>query len=402
MKKKRIIQSMISFEEALAVVRKSIHKGDIVLVPIAKAIGMAVARVVKSPSMSPPFDQSAMDGYAIRYQENYNGAIFQCAGILPAGSSSKQRLKSNDAVRIFTGAALPAGADTVIPQEYAVIQKDKVSFSGSGFSKGSNVRKKGSHIRKGVVLLRPGDIINPGTAALLASVGISEVPVRKKPDVGIVVTGNELCPPGKSLKPGQIYESNSVALTASLLAFGIAPVKISFANDNERDLIAKISRALKSVDVLLLTGGVSVGDFDLVGPALIKLGARICFHKVKQKPGKPFLFANHNHKIIFALPGNPGAVLACFHTYVASALLQHGGLGQVPEKKVCLTHPYTKKTGLTHILKARQTEKGVEILDGQESYKVDAFAKANSLVILDESSGKLNKGDLVRVWKIRN
>jgi len=210
------------------------------------------------------------------------------------------------------------------------LMADKIRIQPTGLVKGANVRKRGSHVSKGSMVMDAGSIITAGGIRLLASLSISKVRVYRHPVVSVLVTGDELIRPGRKLKPGCIYESNSFALTGALRSSGlVSEIHMHRAGDDEADLKEKISKALRGSDMLIITGGVSVGEFDLVKPALLKLKAEILFHKVKQKPGKPFLFARKGRNTIFGLPGNPASVLSCYYAYIAPALDRICGLSAI-------------------------------------------------------------------------
>lgn len=392
------MQTMISFEEARAIILSNLPAPVVVQVPLENALHRTLAEPVFCPADSPPFDQSAMDGYAIRYSPGLENTELNISGRIPAGKISSLRMGKHEAVRIFTGAPLPPGADTVVMQEKVELSGGVIKILDSGLSKGANVRKKGSHVREGRSVMDKGSKITAGAIGLLASLGISRVMVYRHPSVSVIVTGDELIRPGRKLKDGCIYESNSFALIAALRSSGLDSEIHSFrSKDDESDLRNTITKALRKSEILIITGGVSVGELDLVKPVLEKIKSRIIFHKVKQKPGKPFLFASKGGKLIFGLPGNPASVLSCFYAYVATALDRITGSHGVLERELPSEEIIQARPGLTLLLKARVQDGKVHLLSDQESYKLNSFATANALAVIRPGRHVEKKGNPVIV-----
>ena len=389
---------MISFEEAREMIFSYLPERRIESVSLDKALNRTLAEPVFCPADAPPFDQSAMDGYAIRYTGGRGNTEFKIVGSIPAGKISLRRLGKHEAIRIFTGAPLPTGSDTVVMQEKVELLEGKIRIQPSGLVKGSNVRKKGSHVPEGKMVLESGSKITAGGIGLLASLGIDKVKVYRHPIVSVIITGDELTRPGIKLKPGCIYESNSYALTAALCSSGLtSKIHMYRARDNKAVLKSTISEALLNCEILIITGGVSVGDFDLVKPTLEELKAEVVFHKVKQKPGKPFLFAHKGRKLIFGLPGNPASVLSCYFAYIAPALDRITGSAVITEKLMCSENFIEPRLGLTLLLKARTEDGRVHLLNDQESYKLNSFASANALAVIDPGQPVVQKGHKIKV-----
>jgi molybdopterin molybdotransferase len=246
------------------------------------------------------------------------------------------------------------------------------------------------------VALGADNVLTPAAVSYLAGMGVDQVSVYANPVVRIISTGKELTAPGKPLAGGMIYESNSCGLSAGLKHAGISASSVNTCDDVEDQIVASIRTGLES-DVLLITGGVSAGDYDLVPGALGKCGVRKVFHKVKQKPGKPFFFGTHESTLVFALPGNPAAVMTCFYEYVlpAIAMLRH----EPPHGHITstLADEYHKKEGLTHFLKGKSNNGTVTILSHQESYLMNTFAVADCLIEMDEDKAHFNIGDTIRI-----
>jgi molybdopterin molybdotransferase len=241
-------------------------------------------------------------------------------------------------------------------------------------------------------------LLMPAAIGLLASVSTTEVLVYMFPSVSIIVTGNELQTPGQPLLPGQVYESNSYTLQAALKQLHINEVKVYRAEDTLKKVKHVLKEALQQSDVVFLTGGVSVGDYDFVAAAAAENGVEKLFHKIKQRPGKPFYFGKKGSKLVFGLPGNPASVLTCFYEYVEPALKkiakQKSGLQVM---RVPLAAPFKKAAGLTHFLKGFYDGKKVTALHAQESYRLSSFANANCLIKIDEEVTVCEKGEIVEI-----
>lgn len=365
--------------------------------PLADALGRVLAGPVYSPMDMPPFAQSAMDGYAIRFSEA--GMPLKVVGEAPAGVASLALDKPGTALRIFTGAAMPDGADTVVMQEKVRLSDGLLHLEDPDLKAGANVRPRASQTALGALVLPAGAQMGPAAIGLLAGLGITEVTVWSKPKVGLIITGKELAAPGADLEPGQIYESNSFTLRAVLQELGIRPELVFRCDDVESEIIQSLQTALEQCDVVLCTGGISVGDYDLVKKAMEPCGVETVFHKVKQKPGKPLFFGKKGEKCVFGLPGNPGSVLTCYYEYVEPVLLRMmGHTGSFPRNtRKILTEKVTKKAGLTWFLKGKIQGDQVVPLHGQESYKMDGFALADCLIVLDEADVLVEKGQSVEV-----
>ncbi|MFM2189995.1 MAG: hypothetical protein RL491_381, partial [Bacteroidota bacterium] len=325
---------------------------------------------------SPPFDNSAMDGYAFRFSDFESGKPLNVSGESSAGKPYLNRLKKFQSVRIYTGAAIPSGADTVVMQEKTSIDQNTLLITDSAIKKGANIRRAGSEIQKGRIALAKGTLLNPSACAFLASIGITKVSVQVKPSVAIIITGNELVKSGKSLKPGQIHESNSIALQLALQKEGINNISILHVRDKPDSMHSAFQKAIAKHDVVIFTGGISVGDYDFTEEVFAKNRVRKVFYKLKQKPGKPIYFGTLKGKGVFGLPGNPASVMTCFYVYVIPALraLQGHPEKELPRLHLPMAHDYRRKPGMTGFMKASTDFKSVQILDGQESYIMRSFA----------------------------
>lgn len=389
---------MISVDEAKNIVRSNSKPLHPVMLDLSQAAGLVLAEAVYTLTDAPPFHQAAMDGYAFVFNDYQQGKTVHVTKEVPAGDSTVIHLKAGEAARIFTGAPVPQGADTVVMQEKVSIENDELIINDAQLAKGSNVRLRGSEIQRGARALPEKTYLTPAAIGFLAGIGVHKVPVYSKPQIRIIVTGNELQRPGQPLQPGQVYESNSFALNAALQQLQISDVQTFFVNDAVENLEKVLSNALVNSDVVLLTGGVSVGDYDFVVQAATACGVTQLFHKVAQKPGKPLFFGKKESKLVFGLPGNPASVLTCFYQYVVPALEEimcRRGLQK--NLQLPLGAAYTKKEGLTHFLKGWYDGNNAMPLPAQESYKMASFATANCLITLSEAKAEYKEGDLVEV-----
>jgi molybdopterin molybdotransferase len=390
------MHTLIAVEHARALVSEYAKPMPPISLPLHKAAGVTLAETLEAPYSIPAYPQSGMDGYAFAYSSKQHA--LQLVGEIAAGSQVHFSLPSGQAVRIFTGAAVPQGADTVLMQEKARVENGKLWIEDLALKHGANVRPAGSEIEKGMVALKKGDLLNPAAVGFLAGIGIASVKVFAPPKVSIIVTGNELQHPGEPLQYGHVYESNSFALLAALQQCHINQVPVHRSADDLDTMQRLLDQALLQSDVVLMTGGVSVGDYDFTLRAFDACGVQSVFHKVKQKPGKPLLFGVKDHKLVFGLPGNPSSVLTCFYMYVLPAinsLMHRKPMMQSIEAR--LQSQYHKPAGLTQFLKAIYHEGEVQLLPAQESYKLNSFARANCLAIVPEEVTELAAGSLIDI-----
>ncbi|GGM98795.1 molybdopterin molybdenumtransferase MoeA [Dyadobacter beijingensis] len=368
--------------------------------PLAEAVGSVLAEDVIAPIALPPFRQSSMDGYALIHSDiTENGIALQLAGESRAGQAELPDVRPGTCVRIFTGAPVPDSATAVVMQEHTSVTDGRVTILEFPVGEGKNVRRAGQQIAKGAVALPAGTPVSAGAVGFLKGMDITEVAVHSKPRVGLLVTGDELLKAGEPLVPGKIYESNSDMLKAALGQTGIGEVTVSYASDELEATIEALGKLLETHDVVLASGGISVGDYDFVGKALEALGAETVFYKVRQKPGKPLLFGKKGDKLIFALPGNPASSLVCYYEYVLPALRKTMGAREpfLRSVKLPIRHAYRFDGERDEFLKARVEGKEVVSLDGQESFVIGSFAVANALIYLPVGQNQVAAGDLVEV-----
>jgi molybdopterin molybdotransferase len=389
------MKEFVAVQEAKEILKGLSLSGEKVQLPLQKALGHWTASPIHAPMQVPSFDNSGMDGYAFAWADG--GDSRQLAQVVQAGTFPDFTLSPGTAVRIFTGAPVPKGADTIVQQEWVRVEGDRLFFDLEKLTQGMNLRRAGSQCEQGQLILPKGTHITPGTLGLLASLGVEEVSVFAAPQVSIILTGDEVVEVGQVLQPGQIYNANGPALMGYLSQLGICEVKIYKVKDDPNEVIRVIGEALASSEVLLLTGGISVGDFDFVKGGLADNGVEPLFYKVKQKPGKPILAGVKGSKLVFALPGNPASVLTCFMQYVKPSL------GQWMGNPAAWEHPSTyplatnweKQVKLTVFLKARLVGGQVEVMPGQESFNLLSFGSADGLIEIGEDQQSLKEGTLV-------
>lgn len=392
---------MISVKEAKEILSKHIIQGQPIYMPLEEALGMFLAEDIPSGYDIPFFNNSAMDGYAIAWKDGDNKRKLRPETKIRAGELEDFILDENEAIRIFTGAPVPKGADTIIPQEWVEIENDAFSFEIDKFEKGSNLRFQGAQNKVGDIIALKGSEITPGMIGLLSSVGLHEGRVFSKPKVGIILTGDELEEIGKPLSFGKVYNSNGPVLKTYLKQLGIDEVELATALDEPTKLQETIDRFLEKYDVVLISGGISVGDYDYVKGSLEKAGVKELFYKIRQKPGKPLYVGQRKNQWIFALPGNPASTLTCFNQYVKPCLMAWLGKTNVwePTGSYPLVYDYIKKAGISHFLKAKLQNGSVHILPGQESFNLISYGTANCIAEIGEEVESLQAGALVPVYR---
>jgi len=392
---------MISVEKAVNLIKQHISTLGPISIALNKSLGSVLAEDIIAPISLPPFKQSAMDGYAISQSIEKSADCYLVVGEIKAGDYSEIKLREGEAARIFTGAKVPTGATAVVMQENTTLFNHKVKLL-QDISPGSNIRPIGEQINAGKIALRAGLTLTPAGIGYLSSLGISRIKVFKMPTVGLIISGNELVKAGNTLKPGQIFESNSSMIVAALKQSGIEFHTVEYVKDELDSTTKSIQKLLSKVDLLLLSGGISVGDYDFVGQAMYELKVEQIFYKVKQKPGKPLFFGKKNKCYLFALPGNPSASLSCFYHYVLPAIrLMSGKKPDTLEKRtLSLTQDYFKKVGRACFLKAKTKANKVEILEGQSSAMLHTFSLADALVYFPAEIKEVAKGTKVTVYML--
>jgi len=373
-------------------------------VHLTASSGRYVSRDVLARFDSPPFDNSAMDGYAVRASD-VDRAGRDTAVRLPIRSESRAGgpfpsvLEPGSACRIFTGAPLPAGADAIVMQEDTEREGDEVLIREAS-PRGAHIRAQGSDLKSGSALLRTGDRMWPGEIGLLASQNVDRIHVFRRPEVAIVSTGDELRSLGEELPPGTIINSNVYVLSEMLRQLGVIPLVLPAAADTLPEIETALRRALES-DVVITMGGVSVGAYDFVHEAFANLGIEPAFWKVRIKPGKPLVFAQYEGKPVIGLPGNPISAMVTFEVLVAPCLRTMMGDPQPHPQPVTarLRNPYPRRPGRVELARAVAAREGDELIvtlhERQGSGSLNSFVGVNALVILPADRADLSAGDLV-------
>ncbi|WDF45539.1 molybdopterin molybdotransferase MoeA [Chryseobacterium sp. KACC 21268] len=388
---------MISVQEAQDIINQNIPKKKHQILPLKEALGYTTAEDIYSKYNIPNFPQSSMDGYAIRFEDK--DLKLKIVGEMSAGTTEQFQLENGTACRIFTGAPLPIGADTVVMQEKIKIENnDYLIIEDSELEKSLNVRDAGSDAKKDTIAISKDSYLSAAAIGYLAGIGCTEVQVYAQPSISLILTGNELVQPGNDLEFGQVFESNSYQLESVLKQCGINSIEKFWVKDDPLEVEKTLNLAISKTDIVILVGGVSVGDYDYVIDATKKCGIEQQFHKIRQKPGKPFYFGTKDEKLVFGLPGNPSSALTCFYLYIAPLLSKVMKRPTITEKiNATTTSVYKKKAGLTHFLKATYANGKVTPLHAQESYRLQSFAEANCLMILPENSEGCEKDEVVEI-----
>jgi molybdopterin molybdotransferase len=389
-------EGLLSVDDAKRIIPENVTTLPVKKLSLNEAAGLILAKDIYSPVNIPAFPQSGMDGYAINYSSIGKPIVLK--GEQPAGANHHAVVANGTAVRIFTGAVVPEGADTVVMQEKVNIVDSILQIEDNNLKKGDNVRLTGTEIAKDALALPAGTKLTPAAIGFLAGMGIASVDVFPNPRMSIIVTGNELQDPGTTQEYGKVYESNSFALVAALKQINIEHVVIYNSVDDKEALTEILNDALLKSDIILMTGGVSVGDYDFTVIASENCGVQKIFHIIKQKPGKPIFFGKKQEKLFFGLPGNPASVLTCFYEYVLIALEKMTTQKlQLEIKQTPISSSYKKPSGITHFLKGIFDGTQVYLPEGQESYKLNSFARANCLVMIPESVMEVQAAENVEI-----
>ena len=391
--------AMISEEEALGRILEKVAPLRERTLPLLRALGCFSARDVAARLSLPNFDNSAMDGYAVVASDCRCGAHMHVVGEQPAGPDRHLCISHGEAVRIFTGAPIPSGADAVVMQEDVARDGNEIVINVD-VAPGEFVRRRGCDLAEGQIILAKGEPIHAAAIALLASQGFADVTVGGEVSTAIISTGDELVKPGERLEAGQIYESNSALLDALLQRCGAIVKSVEHSGDERGPLVEAIQRGIEN-DILIINGGVSVGEHDLVKAALRDLGGQIDIWRVAIKPGKPFLFGNIGGCLVFGLPGNPVSAFVTFLQFVRSAILKLMGAANLdlPKVPAKLTVDLTNDGGRAHYIRGKLEHGKFTPVGRQESHALFGLSQSNALLRL--AAGESLTADRivdVQVW----
>lgn len=392
----------ISLEQAVALMTGGLSPLPPEALPAVQALGRTLASHVTAPMDHPPFDRSPLDGYALRAADiagadRDHPVCLPVADTLYAGDEAKAPLLPGQAVRIMTGAMLPPGCDCVLPQE-DTDRGNPVSIY-TALPPHKNYVYQGEDYRAGSLLLQAGTRLDAAALGVLSSAGITEVSVCPRPKVGLLTTGDEVVEPGRPLPPGKIYGSNGALLAARLAELGI-PSFCRHAADSPAAVAKAMERMLEDCDLLITTGGVSVGDKDIFHQALPMLGAERVFWKVDLKPGTPAMFSRHGGKPILSLSGNPFAAFTTFELLARPLLAALAGEPRLlpRQRQAVLTTPYDKPSPRRRFLRGRYEEGQVALPEGHSSGQLASLVGCNCLVELPAGTPPAEAGQAVQVW----
>lgn len=389
---------MISVEEAHKIINKTLTYPKTETVLIKKALGRVLAQDIVSEITMPPFDKSAMDGFAISSKDK--SERFSIVEVIPAGRIPQKTIKPGECAKIMTGAMLPEGADRVVKREVTEEQDGLMTIIDE--DRAFNVCLKGEDIQAGDKILRAGDKIRPAEVGIIASLGMDTIEVYKKPLVGILTTGSEIVEPGSSLSTGQIFNSNSYSLSAQISGMG-GEVKYGGIVSDDRKLIARrIEDFLSTTDMVLISGGVSMGDYDYVPQILEKLGVTLHFEKVAIKPGKPTVFGTCQKKIVFGLPGNPVSTFIIFEIFVKPLLYRLLGHTFEPFylKGIMQQDIRRKKSIRLAYVPVRYRNGKISTISYHGSAHFNALSQANALLEIPAGIKEILKGSEVDVRQV--
>ena len=397
---------MISVEDALEIVLKQVSVLSSERVKLLSSLGRVLSENIYSDFDIPGFNRAAMDGYAVVAKDTVHACpdrpvTLKVIDEVPAGFKVKSAISSGKAIRIMTGAVLPEGADAVVMVEYTEARGDKVMVFRS-VKKGENVSFSGEDVKKGELVLSRGTLIRPQEVGMLAALGKTEVYVTRKPKVAIISTGDELIEPGRTLEKGKIYDSNSFSLFSQVLKCGADPERIGIVPDDKDELLHKVKMGLSS-NILLLSGGVSEGKYDLVKEVLMEARVKPLFWKVAVKPGKPTFFGIRERTLVFGLPGYPVSSMMNFENLVKPAIFKM--LGREGYKRIkiraVLKGEIKNSSGRKNFIRVRLIEENGRYLaipaPSQKSGVLKSMVWANAVVVLSTDVRKVENGEEVLV-----
>ena len=403
----QLFKTLIDHPEAISLVLENTPRLPVACVPLVEARELALSEDIRARFDSPPFDNSAVDGYAVRSADAEAGRIFKVVDEAPAGRPAQKEVGEGEAIKIFTGGVVPRGADAVVMVENTSGWGEEFELKKAAEAD-QNLRAAGEDVRKGDLILRAGTEVGAPEIALAATQGYGELSVYRKPKVVILSTGSELVEPGtRALSPGEIFDSNSFALLAQALEAGADASRMVAASDDADALRAAMEQALTSADVVVTSGGVSVGQRDLVKSTLLELGVEQVFWGVKLKPGKPVFFGTRGDARFFGLPGNPVSAMVCFELFVRPALMEMMGREDKhrPRIGVYFDEDVENRFGRMHAMRVNLTgtEKGwrAESVGAQGSGLVSSLTKADALALIGPESEWVRAGELVGAIVLR-
>jgi molybdopterin molybdotransferase len=391
--------SLVPVDDAIAAILQRVPAPTTEQVPLSEASGRVLLEPVIATHDQPPFNSSAMDGYAMRAADVIEGHRLSVIGTAQAGAGFSGTVGAGQAVRIFTGAPVPDGADTVIMQEEAVVDADHVSFTAAA-RPGHSVRPLGNDFARGQVLVDAGTRLGPMQLAVAAAANCATLGVARRPSLALLATGDELVPPGQPLGPDQIVASNSFGLAPLLSPYAQTVADHGIVRDDRAQLRAKLTAIFAGEpDILITTGGASVGDHDIVQELLLELGVTLDFWRINMRPGKPLMFGTRGKTLVFGLPGNPVSAMVTAIVFIKPAL--RGWLGHTEPStwRLPLAGPTPPNTARRHFMRARllHAEAGPQILPitQTDSGHTSSMAGADMLIVQPEHDPGQHPGTIV-------
>jgi molybdopterin molybdotransferase len=395
---------MLTVEEALEAIVSRVEPLGTERVEILSGLGRVLAEPIVSRREIPPWPNSSMDGYAVRSADTGQGVALKVVGRIEAGALPARAVGAGEAMRIFTGAPLPDGADAVIPQEDVEAVNGRIDLRGS-VDAAAYVRAAGEDVRVGDRVLEPGTVLSAAEIGLLATLGYGQVRVYRRPRVAILSTGNELADLGAEPGPGQIPNTNTYSLTAQVLEAGGEPVSLGVARDRLEAIAERVAGA-RDADMLVSSAGVSVGDLDLVRKALIEAGAELHLWQVSMRPGKPITFGSLAGHPVFGLPGNPVSAMVTFELFVRPALLKMSGRRRLTRPRVParaltpIANPGNRRGYLRVQLERNGEVLGARLTGEQGSAILRSMVIADGLAVIDPDT-TVATGSIVEVILLR-
>ena len=393
--------NMISVKEAFEIICNQRIQGTTMRVGLMDSIGKKIAEDIFADSDLPPFNRVMMDGIAIRHEELESYNRFKIQGIQAAGKSNQFDFISGHCIEIMTGALLPPIFDTVIPYQDITIESGIATITIPPKKFQANIHLQGTDFKKGDTLVSKGTCISPAEIGILASVGISEPLVDSAPRIAIISTGDELVNIENQPLDFQIRKSNVYAIQAALKKELYIEAMTFHVSDQSDDIKSKLNEILQSFEIIILSGGVSKGKFDLIPIVLQELNVKQLFHRIKQKPGKPFWFGASESNLVFALPGNPVSTLVCCYRYVIP-FLQSKLMNLKPKfEMISIDCDYFKKGNLTYFMPVKKTVQMVSPSDGNGSGDFAHLANVDGWIEIPEEINEIKKGDIFQYLPFR-
>lgn len=397
----------IEIDKAIEILLEETKTNDKVSIPLMDSLGFVLGETILSDVNIPPFDRSPLDGYAVRAVDIEGASkeipiTLEVIDNIPAGHVSLKELSQNQSMRIMTGAKIPAGADVIIKYEDTEFTDENVKIF-TPLRENSNIVKMGEDIKIGDIVLNEGTIIDSPEIGILSSLGRSMIEVYRKPKIAILSTGDELVDIHEKLSPGKIRNSNSYTMASQIIKLGAEPVILKVCNDTIEEIRARLEPVLSWADIIITTGGVSVGDYDVVKEAFADLGAKVLFWKVNMKPGTPIAVAKLGEKLLIGLSGNPAAAYITFEQFVRPVILKMMGKVNLKLLEVdsILENNFNKKSNQNRFVRAytyyKDGKHHTRIPDKHSSGVISSLSGTNSLILIPSNSGPYATGQLIKV-----